>query len=193
MINLNILERRNIVSQILKNRGNAAVVAGIGNASYDVASIGDCPLNLYLFGVMGGAVMTAFGIAVAQPRRQILVITGDGEMLAGIGSLATVGIEQPKNLSIVVIDNQVYGATGGQLSHTSAGIDLVGIAASSGIRRTALVKDQLGMKSCLSEIYSGMGVYFAVVKVVANSTEKVDVPLDGTLIGRRFRTALTGE
>ena len=131
------LQRRSVVHRILKDRGDAAVVTGIGNASHDVASAGDDDRNMYLFGIMGGAAMVAFGIAVAQPERRIVVITGDGELLAGIGSLATIGVEKPENLSIVVIDNQAYGATGNQHTHTARGVDLVGIAAASGFDRTA--------------------------------------------------------
>jgi len=187
------LERRDVVHRILKERGDAAVVTGIGNASHDVASAGDDPLNMYLFGVMGGAVMTAFGIALAQPDRRVVVITGDGELLAGIGSLATVGVEKPKNLSIVVIDNQAYGATGGQLTHTAAGVDLVGIAAASGIPRTALIEDESVLESAIKDIYQGEGPYFAVVKVVAVAAPRVHVPNDGTLTARRFRQAVSGK
>ena len=82
--------------------------AVIGNAVHDVASFSDDPKNMYLGGVMGGACMVAFGVAIAQPKRRILVITGDGELLAGVGSLATIGVEKPDNLSIIVIDNEAH-------------------------------------------------------------------------------------
>ena len=187
------LERRQVVHRILKERGDAAVVTGIGNASHDVASAGDDPLNMYLFGIMGGASMVAFGIALAQPARQVVTITGDGEMLAGIGSLATIGVEQPANLSIIVIDNQAYGATGNQITHTARGVDLVGIAASSGFRKTALIEDQAALDAALPDMFAGNGPYFAVIKVVAESAPRVLVPNDGTLTARRFRQAASGE
>ena len=119
------LLRRSVVTKILAQRGDAAVVTGIGNAVHDVHSAGDDHKNMYLSGIMGGAAMVAFGIALAQPKRRVVVITGDGELLAGIGSLLTIGVEKPKNLSIVVIDNQAYGATGNQQTHTARGVDLV--------------------------------------------------------------------
>ncbi|MEK9685135.1 MAG: thiamine pyrophosphate-dependent enzyme [Rhodospirillaceae bacterium] len=185
------LKRREVVHRILENRGDAAVITGIGNASHDVASAGDNSLNMYLFGVMGGAVMTAFGVAIAQPNRRVLVITGDGELLAGIGSLATVGVERPDNLSIIVIDNQAYGATGGQLTHTAAGVDLVGIAKASGIKRSELLQSWEDVERCVGEIYGGEGPFFGVVKVSSAQEPRVNVPNDGTLTARRFRGAIS--
>lgn len=185
-----MLYRRDAVHTILERRRNAAVVTGIGNASHDVASAGDHALNMYLFGVMGGAVMTGFGVALAQPERRVIVITGDGEVLAGIGSLATVGVERPSNLSIIVLDNQVYGATGGQLTHTAAGVDLVGIARASGVINSVLIRDQKGLERALPEVYEKPGPFLAVVKVAPHSDPRVDVPKDGTFTARRFRSAI---
>ena len=106
------------------------VVPGLGAPTYDVAAAGDHPLNFYLWGAMGGAAMIGLGLALARPDRRVAVITGDGEMLMGLGSLATIGVKQPPNLAIVVLDNRHYGETGMQASHTDAGIDLIGIAKS---------------------------------------------------------------
>jgi len=187
------LQRRSVVHRILKDRGDAAVVTGIGNASHDVASAGDDDRNMYLFGIMGGAAMVAFGIAVAQPECRVVVITGDGELLAGIGSLATIGVEKPKNLSILVIDNQAYGATGNQHTHTARGVDLVGIAAASGFDRTALITDNKALEAAIDDIYKKPGPYFAVVKVMTKTGSRVTVPNDGTRTSRRFRKAVAGE
>ena len=109
------------------------MVGGLGASTYDIAAAGDHDRNFYLWGAMGGAVMIGLGIALAQPKLPVVVITGDGEMLMGIGSLATVGLQKPKNLTIVVLDNEVYGETGGQASHTAATVDLVGVARACGI------------------------------------------------------------
>ena len=187
------LQRRSVVHRILKDRGDAAVVTGIGNASHDVASAGDDDRNMYLFGIMGGAAMVAFGIAVAQPECRVVVITGDGELLAGIGSLATIGVEKPKNLSILVIDNQAYGATGNQHTHTARGVDLVGIAAASGFDHTALITDNKALEAAIDDIYKKPGPYFAVVKVMTKTGSRVTVPNDGTRTSRRFRKAVAGE
>ncbi|MDX1483199.1 MAG: thiamine pyrophosphate-dependent enzyme [Alphaproteobacteria bacterium] len=187
------LERREVVARILSRRGDAAVVTGIGNAVHDVASCGDEARNMYLAGIMGGASMVAFGVALAQPRRRVLVITGDGELLAGIGSLVTIGVEKPKNLSIVVLDNQAFGATGNQRTHTAAGVDLVAIAAASGFAGTALITDDVGLEAALADIYDRPGPYFAVVKVKTTTGPRLDVPRDGTYVARRFRAAMTGD
>jgi thiamine pyrophosphate-dependent acetolactate synthase large subunit-like protein len=85
-----------------------------GPRTYDIAALGDHDRNFYLWGAMGGAVMIGLGIALAQPKLPVVVITGDGEMLMGMGSLATVGLQKSGNLSIVVLDNEVYGKTGGR-------------------------------------------------------------------------------
>ncbi len=120
-----MMERRAFVKRLLADRGDLLVVCGLGSPTYDVAAAGDHPLNLYLWGAMGGAAMIGLGLALARPDRRVAVLTGDGEALMGLGSLATIGVKQPANLAIVVLDNQHYGETGMQPSHTSAGIDLV--------------------------------------------------------------------
>ena len=109
------------------------MVGGLGASTYDIAAAGDHDRNFYLWGAMGGAVMIGLGIALAQPKLPVVVITGDGEMLMGMGSLATVGLQQPANLTIIVLDNEVYGETGGQASHTATNVDLVGVARACGI------------------------------------------------------------
>lgn len=189
----NALKRRAVVLKILADRGDAAVVTGIGNAVHDVFAAGDDHKNMYLSGIMGGAAMVAFGVALAQPKRRVVVITGDGELLAGIGSLATIGVEKPKNLSIVVIDNQAYGATGNQHTHTARGVDLVGIAKASGFPETALITKESELDGMIQQIYQGSGPYFAVVKVSTETGGRGDAPRDGTLIARRFRAAVAGD
>ena len=188
-----MLERRAVVHRILRDRGEAAVVTGIGNAVHDVASAGDNEKNMYLAGVMGGAVMVAFGIALGQLKRRVLVITGDGEMLAGIGSLAIIGVEKPKNLSIIVIDNEAYGATGNQQTHTGRGVDLVGIAKASGISNASLITNPLDLEKGIPSFFQDPGPYFSVVKVGTKSSPRINAPKDGTYVSRRFRAAMTGK
>jgi thiamine pyrophosphate-dependent acetolactate synthase large subunit-like protein len=126
MSRANLLERRNVVSALLAGRKDAVVIGGLGASTYDIAAAGDHDRNFYLWGGMGGAVMIGLGVALAQPNLPVVVITGDGEMLMGLGSLATVGLQKPGNLTIIVLDNEVYGETGGQASHTGANVDLAG-------------------------------------------------------------------
>ena len=133
MSKANLLHRRAVVSSLLKDRKGMVAVGGLGASTNDMAAAGDHDRNFYLWGAMGGAVMMGLGLALAQPDVPVVVITGDGEMLMGIGSLATVGLQKPGNLSIVVLDNERYGETGGQASHTAAAADLVGVAKACGI------------------------------------------------------------
>src|SRR5688572_13034202 len=116
------LDRRAVVQSLLERRGDTLVVTGLGSSCYD-AGVHDHPNTFYLWGAMGGAAMIGLGLALAQPSRRVLVITGDGEMLMGLGSLATIGVRKPANLSIVVIDNELYAETGMQPTHTAKGVD----------------------------------------------------------------------
>src|SRR6202012_5489131 len=123
-----MMERRDFVRELVRDRGDLLVVTGLGAATYDAAAVGDHPLNFYLWGAMGGTAMIGLGLALAQPERRVAVITGDGDMLMGIGSLATIGVKQPKNLAIVVLDNAHYGENGMQPSATKSGVDLAAMA-----------------------------------------------------------------
>src|SRR5437016_14254336 len=133
MSKANLLDRRQVVSTLLANRKDAVAIGGLGASTNDITAAGDHARNFYLWGAMGGAVMIGLGLALAQPELPVVVITGDGEMLMGMGSLATVGLQKPGNLTIVVLDNESYGETGGQVSHTAATTDLVGVAKACGI------------------------------------------------------------
>src|SRR5918992_3348360 len=121
------LDRREVVKAILDRRNDTLVVTGLGSSCYD-AGVYDHPNTFYLWGAMGAAAMVGLGLALAQPARRVLVVTGDGEMLMGLGSLATIGAHQPANLTVVVIDNERYGETGMQSTHTAHGVDLSAVA-----------------------------------------------------------------
>src|ERR671921_571298 len=118
------LLRRTVVKALLEDRGGMLAIGGLGAPAWDITAAGDCPENLPLWGGMGGAAMMGLGLALAQPSRRVLVVTGDGEMLMGIGALATIAVQRPANLSIVVLDNENYGETGGQETATRHGVDL---------------------------------------------------------------------
>jgi thiamine pyrophosphate-dependent acetolactate synthase large subunit-like protein len=123
------VDRRKLVAQLLEKRGGLLVITGIGTATYDVAACGDDARNFYIWSGLGCTPSVGLGLALARPDRHVAVITGDGDVLMALGSLATIGIKQPKNLSIVCLDNGHYSATGMQPSATSAGIDLAAAAA----------------------------------------------------------------
>jgi thiamine pyrophosphate-dependent acetolactate synthase large subunit-like protein len=191
MSKANLLERRSVVGSLLAERKDAIVVGGLGASTYDIAAAGDHDRNFYLWGAMGGAVMIGLGLALAQPDLPVVVITGDGEMLMGMGSLATVGLQKPGNLTIVVLDNEVYGETGGQASHTAGTADLVGIARACGIadaRAIATMTDIEGFARSMQDVSSGPR--FASIKIDSANLERVLSSRDGTYIVARIRGAL---
>ena len=191
MSKANLLERRGVVSGLLTARNDAVVVGGLGASTYDIAAAGDHDRNFYLWGAMGGAVMIGLGVALAQPKLPVVVITGDGEMLMGMGSLATVGLQKPTNLTIVVLDNEVYGETGGQASHTATTVDLVGVARACGIsdaRAIATMADVEAFAPVMQDVSSGPR--FASIKIDGANLERVLSSRDGTFIVTRIRGAL---
>jgi thiamine pyrophosphate-dependent acetolactate synthase large subunit-like protein len=191
MSKANLLDRRSVVAGLLSNRRDAIVVGGLGASTYDIAAAGDHDRNLYLWGAMGGAVMIGLGVALAQPDLPVMVITGDGEMLMGMGSLATVGLQKPKNLTIVVLDNEVYGETGGQASHTAATVDLVGVARACGIadaRAIATMADIETFTPSMQDVSSGPR--FASIKIDSANLERVLSSRDGQFTVTRIRGAL---
>ena len=187
-----LLRRREVVGQLLQERGDMLVIAGLGAPAWDITAAGDHDLNFPMWGAMGGATMIGLGLALAQPKRKVLVVTGDGEMLMGLGSLATIAVQKPRNLAIVVLDNEHYGETGMQETHTGHGVDLAGMAKAAGFARTLRVKTLAGVSRLKHLIYSGRGALFAQVKVDAEKLPLVLPPRDGSLLKNRFRAALLG-
>ncbi len=186
------LPRREAVARILKDRGDSLVITGLGSPTYDVAAAGDHPLNFYLWGAMGSAATVGLGLALAQPKRRVLVITGDGEMLMALGALATIAAKQPANLAIAVIDNEHYGETGMQASHTGMGVDLAGIARAAGFRQTATVRTMSELESAVQILYTTQGPVLIVLKVSPERDPLVLPSWDGPRLKSRFRQALLG-
>ena len=186
------LDRRKSVAEILARRGDALIVAGLGAPCWDITAAGDSPLNFYTWGGMGSAAMIGLGLALAQPRRRVLVITGDGEMLMGLGSLATIAVQQPRNLAVIVTDNEHYGETGMQLTHTRLGVDLAGMAKAAGFPTTGTVYNAAQLKTWISKIYQA-GLVFVDIKVTTAKAPLILPPRDGTLLKQRFREAVLGE
>jgi thiamine pyrophosphate-dependent acetolactate synthase large subunit-like protein len=182
-----MMRRREVVKKLLENRGELLVIAGLGSTAWDITAAGDSPLSFPLWGAMGQAAMLGLGLALAQPQRRVLVVTGDGEMLMGLGSLATIGVQQPANLSIVVIDNERYGETGMQTTHTANGVDLNAVARGCGLK--ILSGD---LQEIRRAVHGQAGPNFAAVKVQAEKIPLVLPPREGALLKARFRRALLG-
>jgi thiamine pyrophosphate-dependent acetolactate synthase large subunit-like protein len=186
------LRRREVAKALLVDRGGLLVVAGLGSCAWDITAAGDDPLNFPLWGAMGGAAALGLGLVLAQPDRRVLVITGDGEMLMGMGSLATIAIQAPKNLAIVVFDNERYGETGMQPTHTAYGADLAGAAESLGFSVTGTVLGQVELTAALPVIREAPGPVFFSIKVRAEELDFVLPANDGVVLRDRFRKALLG-
>jgi thiamine pyrophosphate-dependent acetolactate synthase large subunit-like protein len=185
------LDRRAAAAQLLRDRGDLLVVTGLGSPTYDVAAAGDHARNFYLWGAMGGAVMVGLGLALARLHVPVLVVTGDGEMLMGLGSLATVAVQRPKNLSIAVLDNGLYGETGGQPSHTALGTDLAAVARGCGIADARLIADEAGLEEFARRVSAvGNEPAVGIIKVSRREHPRVLPSRDGALLKARFRAAL---
>jgi phosphonopyruvate decarboxylase len=183
-------ERRQFVSTLLESLPEALVVTGLGSAAYDVFAAGDRDKNYYLWGAMGGSTSLGLGLALAQPDKPVVVITGDGEQLMGIGSLATIAAKQPRNLTIVVLDNGHFGETGMQRSHTSLGTDLVAVAKGFGIEHAYAVSSTEHCVEIAKHAASRQGLAFVQVFIEATEPPRALPPRDGAYIKNRFRAAL---
>lgn len=188
----NVLRRRVVVARLLRDRGDALVVTGLGSPTYDVAAAGDTPLNFYLWGAMGGAAMTGLGLALAQPERRVVIVTGDGEMLMGVGSLVTIACERPPNLAIIVIDNEHYAETGMQPTHTARGVDLTGMARAAGFKEAMTVRTTQELERLAKKLFTAKGPLFADVKVATETDPVCLPPRDGPYLRSRFRQAILG-
>ena len=169
------LKRRSVVKQIVDNRKAAKIITGLGSPTYDVFDAGDNDSNFYLWGAMGGAAMVGLGLAMANPNLPVIVITGDGEQLMGVGSLATIGVQKPNNLSIIVLDNGYYGETGMQKSHTSFGVDLHKIAKASNFKHSFSVKSSYDLNNLIDYLPPIDGPIFANIKVEPQLPPKIRV------------------
>ena len=205
------LDRRALVAGILDRRGNAAVVAGLGSPAWDCHAAGDSPLNFYFWGAMGGAAMLGLGVALAQPARRVLVVTGDAEMLMGVGSLATIAAQAPSNLAVLVLDNEAFGETGRQAGLTRRHADIAAIARGAGIGAGSEAGSEAGIGAAFTvgggvaegpagmdidalagTLFEAEGPVLCVAKVALSAEPGSYPPRDGVLLRDRFRAALAG-
>lgn len=185
------LARRDVVAALLKSRSGALVVTGLGSSSYDVHASGDRDDNYYLWGAMGAAALVGLGLAQAQPAKRVMVITGDGEQLMAFGSLATIAVAKPKNLDVIVIDNEHFGETGMQQSHTGMGIDLAKIANACGFAQTATLNTVAEVENlCNTLLTAAQGPRLFVIKIAAENPPRSLPSRDAVYIKNRFRAQL---
>ncbi len=197
------LQRRPLVKEILAGADDTLlVIAGLGSSNWDITNAGDRPLNMPLWGAMGAPVGMGLGLALAQPGKRVLVITGDGDMLMSLGSLATVAAQSPDNLAVCVLDNEKFGETGNQATHTSprnngptdsgAGTDLAMIARGCGIADCGTVTGKEDVRQLVTDLRTKKGPIFRLVKVMVEKLDFVMPPQDGAHLKDRFRQALLG-
>lgn len=185
------LERRAAVAELLKDRGELLVVAGLGSPAYDLHAAGDSDANFYLWGAMGSAALIGLGLAQAQPARTVLALTGDGEQLMGLGGLATIAVAKPKNLVVAVIDNGHFGETGMQPSHTGRGLDLAAVAAAMGFAETRTVSDLAGVAALRVALHApASSPRLWVIKVAAQNPPRSLPARDAVYLKNRFRARL---
>lgn len=188
----NKLFRRDVVKKLMTARGDALCISGLGSPTWDLAAIDHRPENFYIWGGMGGAAPTGLGLALAQPDRTVWVLTGDGEQLMGVGSFSTIALQQPKNLAIIVLDNEHYGETGMQAAPTGRGTDLAAMAAGAGISNTMTIRDEAGLDELVSILKEGRFPLVAVIKIDVTTGETIMPPRDGKFVKNTFRSAVLG-
>ncbi len=184
------LDRRAAVARLLADRGDLLVVSGLGSASYDVMAAGDHDNNYYLWAAMGSAATVGLGLATARPERPVLVVTGDGELMMALGSLATIAVRRPANLTVAVIDNGHFGETGMQASHAGLGVEIDRVAASLGFAWSGVIRDLDGIDALRARLTDRDGPRLATVKVAAQNAPRVLPPRDGVHVKNRMRSAL---
>jgi len=182
------LDRRAVVATLLADPGDLLVITALGSVTYDAGAAGDRAQNFYLWGAMGGTAMIGLGLALAQPDRRVLVLTGDGDMLMGLGSLATIAAARPPNLAIAVLDNAAFGETGAQPSHTGLGTDLAAVAAGCGWGATATATSMPEVVALRPRLRREP--LFAVIRISPAEVARRLPPRDGAHLADRFRRAL---
>lgn len=182
------LDRRAVVATLLRDPGDLLVVTGLGAATYDVGVLGDRDQNFYLWGAMGGTAMIGLGLALAQKNKRVLVVTGDGEMLMGMGSLASIAAARAPNLAIAVLDNARFGETGAQHSHTGLTTDLEAVARACGWTATFTATSMAEVEALSPRLRAEP--LFAIIRIAPDEKPRFIPPRDGAFVTERFRRAL---
>lgn len=184
------LKRREVLARVFEARGDALVVSSLGTSTYDLFAVSPADENAYLWGAMGLAVPAGLGLALAQPERRVLVIAGDGDMMMGIGSLSVVAAQAPKNLAILVMDNEMFEETGSQSGLSAARADIVQIARGSGFGETMSVRTDNEVSRLPDFLLKQEGPVLALAKIGPGIDEPVFPPMDGPGLVSRFRAAV---
>ena len=186
----NMLKRQEVLAHVLEARGDALVVSSLGTSTYDLFVVSPADENAYFWGAMGLAVPAGLGLAIAQPKRRVLVVAGDGDMMMGIGSLSVIAAQAPENLSILVMDNEMFEETGAQTGLTASRADIAEIARGSGFKKTMTARSEDDVAKLADFLFGQPGPVLAVVKVGPSTEKPVFPSMDGPELVRTFRAAV---
>ena len=186
-----VLDRGEAMPKLIGRHEDFLIVTGLGGSAHDVGAVtGDKAHTFSLGGAMGAPCMIGLGLALAQPKKQVLVVTGDGDLLMNVGALATIAVMNPPNLAIVCVDNGHYGETGWQKSHTSLGVDLEKIAIGAGIKRTMTAAQEADLERASRFIREGNSAGFVLLRVRPTEPPPFKRNFDAAFCRDRFRQAL---
>jgi thiamine pyrophosphate-dependent acetolactate synthase large subunit-like protein len=154
--NAKVMNRFDLTKRLVGQlKHDEAVIGGIGNANFDLWASGQRPQNFYMLGSMGLTIPIALGVAIAQPKRHVIALEGDGSLLMQLGCLSTVAMQAPKNLTMVVWDNGIYQITGNQPTASASTADLVAVARGSGLAKSAWAADEDDFDRLFAEALKG--------------------------------------
>jgi pyruvate/2-oxoacid:ferredoxin oxidoreductase beta subunit len=186
-----VLERSEAVPKLIGRHEDFLFISGLGGTARDVGAVAGDGAHVYsMGGAMGAPCMMGLGLALARPDKRVLVVTGDGDLLMSVGSLAAIAVVNPPNLAIVCVDNGHYGETGWQQSHTSLGVDLEKMAAGAGIKRTCTVANEADIAAGARMLREGNGTSFVLLRVKPTEPAEFKRNFDASFTRTRFKTAL---
>ena len=186
-----VLDRRDAIPALIGRHEDFLIVTGLAGTARDIAALTRDGAHAYtMAGAMGAACAMGLGLALARPDKRVLVVTGDGELLMNVGTLATIAVLNPPNLSIVCVDNGHYGETGYQKSHTSLGVDLEKMATGAGIQRTRTVNTEAEIADAARLLREGNGASFVLLRVKPTDPPSFKRDLDPATGRTRFKAAL---
>ena len=183
-------KRRQLVSDLLAHRRDSLIITGLGSPTYDVAAVEDCNENFYLWGAMGLAASVGLGVAISQPNRRVVVVTGDGEAMMGIGSFATIAATAPDNLALLVLDNEMFAETGNQTGLTQGCVDIEKMAQGAGFNATLTATSSDHLDHAKELLFTTRGPCLVVAKIDVSDDERVLPSRNGAYVAERFRRTL---
>ncbi len=187
------LDRRQAVPALLERHADFLIVAGLAGTAQELSALThESPGVFGLGGAMGASLSMGLGLALAQPKRRVLIVTGDGELLMNVGALATIALQNPPNLKVICVDNGHYGETGNQDSHTGLGVQLDVIARGSGFPVVHTINTDADMEEGRRLLRQETGLAFILLRVMEGPPNKVRRNLVPHVERDRFRAALLG-